>query len=273
MMETEDAPPQAPSEDAEFEEDRRPEVFTVDVDGYEGPLDLLLGLARTHKLDLTKISILELAEQYLAYIDEARRLKLEVAADYLVMAAWLAFLKSKLLLPEDPDENGEPTGEELAQLLAFRLQRLEAMREAAAKLVNRHRLGRDVFARGMPEEVAVIRERKYDATVYDLLKAYSEQRQRTLVSNVRIAQRPVWSIKQARTRLNQLLGTIADWAPIDSLLLSYLADPEERRTAMASVFSASLELAREGELDIKQSTAFAPLYMRPKGQRPKFVTS
>lgn len=245
-----------------FEENRPEDTFYVDLEGFGGPLDLLLSLARTHKLDLTKISILALSEQYLGYIEAAQRLRLELAADYLVMAAWLAYLKSRLLLPEDPEDSDEPTGEELAQQLAFRLQRLEAMREAAAQLVTRNQLGRDVFGRGMPEDVRVVRERAYEATVFDLLKAYAEQRQRTAVVEVLIAQRPVWSLKDARERLEDLLGKVGDWAPIDELLAKYLGDPEERKTAIASSFGASLELAREGRLDLKQDRAFAPLYMR-----------
>lgn len=261
--ETSDASAAPPNDAADaFEEDLPSDIFRVDIEGFEGPLDLLLGLARTHKLDLTKISILALSEQYLAYVDEAQRLRLELAADYLVMAAWLAYLKSRLLLPEDPDDSEEPTGEELAAQLAFRLQRLEAMRESAAQLVTGKRLGRDVFPRGMPEDVRVVRERAYDATVFDLLKAYSEQRQRNAVVNVLIAQRPVWSLQDARERLEEMLGAAVDWAPIDALLSKYMADPEERKTAIASSFGASLELAREGRVDLKQDRAFAPLYMR-----------
>ncbi|HEY5732297.1 MAG TPA: ScpA family protein, partial [Methyloceanibacter sp.] len=157
------------------------ETLVVDVEGFEGPLDLLLALARTQKVDLARISVLALAQQYLDFINEARRLRLEIAADYLVMAAWLAFLKSKLLLPAEQDEDGEPTGEELAQLLAFRLKRLDAMREAAAQLMTRKRLGRDVFARGMPEPLRISRKSTYQADLYDLLKAYAQQRQRTAV--------------------------------------------------------------------------------------------
>ena len=244
-----------------FEEDRPSGAFVVDLDGFEGPLDLLLSLAREHKLDLTKISILALAQQYLEFIAEIRRLRLEVAADYLVMAAWLAFLKSKLLLPEE-EEGDEPTGAELAAQLAFRLKRLEAMRDAAATLMTGKRLGQDFFARGMPEGIRLVRSSEYDANVYDLLSAYSQQRQRTAVSSITFAARPVWSIKEGRARLEQLLGMSCDWAPINDLLIEFLVDPEQRRTAVASTFGASLELAREGKVDIKQAEPFAPLYVR-----------
>lgn len=246
-----------------FEEDRPSGAFVVDLDGFEGPLDLLLSLAREHKLDLTKISILALAQQYLAFIAEIRRLRLEVAADYLVMAAWLAFLKSKLLLPED-EEGDEPTGAELAAQLAFRLKRLEAMRDAAATLMTGKRLGQDFFARGMPEGIRLVRSSAYDANVYDLLSAYSQQRQRTAVSSITFEARPVWSIKEGRARLEQLLGMSCDWAPINDLLVQFLIEPEQRRTAVASTFGASLELAREGKVDLRQAEAFAPLYVRKR---------
>lgn len=248
----------------DFDDDRpEGEVFVVDIDGFEGPLDLLLALARTQKLDLTKIAILPLTLQYLKFIDEARRLRLEIAADYLVMAAWLAFLKSKLLLPDEEDED-EPSGEELAAQLAFRLKRLEAMRQAGAKLFTRNRLGRDFFARGMPDGIKLVREHAWEASVYDLLKAYALQRQRTAVDTIQFALRPVWSIQDARDRLERLLGQSVDWAPLDAMLTEYMVPPEMRRTAMASALSASLELTREGHTDMRQSAAFAPIYMRKK---------
>ena len=238
------------------------ETLVVDVEGFEGPLDLLLGLARTQKVDLAKISVLALAQQYLDFIAEARRLRLEIAADYLVMAAWLAFLKSKLLLPLEPSEEGEPSGAELAALLAFRLQRLGAMRDAAAQLMTRKRLGRDVFARGMPEPIKLMRTSTYNANVYDLLKAYSQQRQRTAVRSLRMPPRTVWSIKEARTELERLLGMSLDWAPLDQLLAEFLVEPELRRTALASSFNASLEMTREGSLELRQMKPFSPLLMR-----------
>ena len=238
----------------------------VDVEGFEGPLDLLLALARTQKVDLAKISVLALAQQYLQFISEARALRLEIAADYLVMAAWLAFLKSKLLLPAEPSEEGEPTGAELAALLAFRLKRLDAMRDAAAQLMTRKRLGRDVFPRGLPEPVRVTKSGVYEANVYDLLKAYSQQRQRTATHTLHVERRTVWSLKEAREELERLLGIACDWAPLDQLLAEFLVEPELRRTALASSFTATLEMTREGALEIRQSKSFAPLLVRRRGQ-------
>jgi segregation and condensation protein A len=238
------------------------DTLVVDVEGFEGPLDLLLALARTQKVDLAKISVLALAQQYLDFIAEARRLRLEIAADYLVVAAWLAFLKSKLLLPAEKDEEGEPTGAELAALLAFRLKRLHAMREASAQLMTRKRLGRDVFPRGLPEPIRVIRKSTYEANVYDLLKAYSQQRQRTAVRTWHIRQRTVWSLKEARVELERLLGIACDWAPLDQLLAEFLVEAELRKTALASSFTATLEMTREGVLEIRQDKSFAPLMIR-----------
>jgi len=242
------------------------EAFLVDVEGFEGPLDLLLALARAQKVDLARISILALAEQYVAFINEARRLRLELAADYLVMAAWLAYLKSRLLIPKQKDDE-EPTGEEMAAILAFRLQRLEAMRDAAVKLVNRDRLGRDVFARGLPEGVRVERRSVYHATLYDLLKAYGEQRSRHAVRRVVLAPRKVLSLKDARGILERLVGDIGAWTPLDALINEFIDDPEMKRTAMASTFSASLELCREGMLELKQEKTFGPLYMKARDGR------
>ena len=242
------------------------ETLVVDVEGFEGPLDLLLALARTQKVDLARISVLALAQQYLDFINEARRLRLEIAADYLVMAAWLAFLKSKLLLPSEPSEEGEPTGAELAALLAFRLKRLHAMREVSAQLMTRKRLGRDVFARGLPEPTRVTRKSIYDANVYDLLKAYSQQRQRTATRTWQVRQRTVWSLKEARDELERLLGITCDWAPLDQLLAEFLVEPELRKTALASSFTATLEMTREGALEISQSKLFAPLLIRRRNR-------
>jgi segregation and condensation protein A len=242
------------------------DTLVVDVEGFEGPLDLLLALARTQKVDLGKISVLALAQQYLDFIAEARRLRLEIAADYLVMAAWLAFLKSKLLLPAEKSEEGEPTGEELAALLAFRLKRLHAMREASAQLMTRKRLGRDVFGRGLPEPIRIIRKSTYEANVYDLLKAYSHQRQRTAIRTWHIRPRAVWSLKEARGELERLLGIACDWAPLDQLLVEFLVEPELRKTALASSFTATLEMTREGALEIRQEKSFATLMIRRRAQ-------
>lgn len=254
------------TEDADFDAFDAPprsQTFVVDLDGFEGPLDLLLALVRDHKLDLAQISILDLAQQYLDFIEEAQKLRLEIAADYLVMAAWLAFLKSKLLLPAQEGDD-EPTGEELAAQLAHRLKRLDAMRDAAAKLMNRNRLGRDFFARGMPEGITLVRESKYDANIYDLLKAYANQRQRAAIDTIHFEARPVWSIQDARERLESILGTSLDWAPIDALIVQFLESPEMRRSALASSLGASLELTREGKTELRQDKAFAPLMIRKR---------
>jgi len=235
----------------------------IDIAGFEGPLDLLLHLARNQKVDLSRISVLALTEQYLTFIDTARAVRLELAADYLVMAAWLAFLKSKLLIPKQPDDEGE-SGEEMAAVLQFRLKRLEAMRDAAARLVNRNRLGRDVFARGMPEIVVVEKRNEYSASLYDLLTAYAVQRQRQAITNVQIAKRGVWSLKQARDVLSRLIGEVREWTALDQFLISYMTTPQERATAIASSFAATLELVREGHVEVRQQDAFAPLYLRSR---------
>lgn len=235
--------------------------LVVDVEGFEGPLDLLLGLARTQKVDLARISILELVEQYLQFVTEARRMRLELAADYLVMAAWLAFLKSKLLLPEQKGED-EPTGEELAAALAFRLRRLEAMRDVSAKLMNRNRQGRDVFHRGAPETMSVDHKSIWDASIYDLLTAYATQRQRQSVTSVRVLRRTVWSLQEARELLVKLVGRVSEWAPLNSYLRDYLYDNKDWATIVASTFSASLEMVREGQVEIRQGEPFSPVYIR-----------
>ena len=242
--------------------------LVVDVSGYEGPLDLLLQLARTQKVDLTHVSVLALAEQYIAFIERVRALRLEIAADYLVMAAWLAFLKSKLLIPKKAGEKGE-SGEEMAAVLQFRLRRLEAMREAAARLMNLNRLGRDVFARGAPEAVIVDKRSEYQATLYDLLSAYAAERQHRAVTNVRISVRKVWSLKDARELLTRLIGAFDDWTSLDSYLIDYMTTPEQRSTALASSFAASLEMVREGQIEIRQDGAFQPIYMRNSGRAAK----
>jgi segregation and condensation protein A len=242
-------------------------ALMIDVAGFEGPLDLLLHLARTQKVDLTHISVLALAEQYLLFVESARRIRLELAADYLVMAAWLAYLKSRMLIPQQGKDD-EPSGEEMAATLAFRLKRLEAMREVAAKLVNRNRLGRDVFARGAPEHIPDRKSSAYEASLYDLLTAYASLRQRTAFTQVTIERRTVWSLADARDILNRMIGEISDWTALDHYLLRYMTSPKERVTAIASAFAASLEMVREGKLEIRQEGAFEPLYLRRGEQRP-----
>ncbi|CAM5766767.1 segregation/condensation protein A [Labrys miyagiensis] len=256
-----------PFDDVVQQEDRAlsDPTLVVDVDGFEGPLDLLLELARRQKVDLARISILALAEQYLAFVEEARKLRLELAADYLVMAAWLAYLKSRLLLPEAP-KGEEPPAAELAAALAFRLQRLDAMRAAAATLQERALLGRDVFARGMPEGVRSQNHGRFEATLHDLLSAYAQQRQRAMVGQVRLPHRNVWTLAEARELLERLVGSNMTWLSLDDFLADYLAEPSTRATVRASSFSASLELVKEGKLDLRQATPFAPIYLRPRGE-------
>ena len=241
-------------------------TLTVDVDGYEGPLDLLLELARRQKVDLSRISILSLAEQYLTFVEEARRVRLELAADYLVMAAWLAYLKSRLLLPEPP-KGDEPPAADLAASLAFRLRRLDAMREAAETLQARALLGRDVFARGMPEGVRIAQAGRFEASLHDLLSAYAKQRQRTALARVRLPQRNVWTLADARALLEQMIGPVTGWLDLDAFLADYLVEPAMRATVRASSFTASLELAKEGKLDLRQDRPFAPVYLRARGRR------
>jgi segregation and condensation protein A len=244
--------------------------FLVDVDGFEGPLDLLLELARRQKVDLHKISVLALAEQYLAFIDAARQLRLELAADYLVMAAWLAYLKSRLLLP-DHSRSEEPAAADLAAALAFRLRRLEAMRTAAARLFELPQLGHAVFARGEPQHINVSRQPKWQATLYDLLAAYARQRQHAALAHVRFARRPVWSLVEARQALERLIGGTSDWTVMDDFLVAYCVAPDMRKTVRASTFSASLEMVREGAIDLRQDCAFAPLWLRTRSPKPAAV--
>ena len=249
-------------------------ALVVDVGGYEGPLDLLLTLARQQKVDLAKISILALADQYLSFIEEARKIRLELAADYLVMAAWLAYLKSRLLLPEPPTAEG-PSAEEMATALANRLRRLEAIREAANRLMNRPQFQRDIFPRGNPETIAEIKHPKFTATLYDLLTAYSTQRQSRVLATVHLAKRTVWSLPEARASLERLVGA-ADtehWNCLDEYLMSYVIDPSQRATIFASSFAAALELVREGEMELNQKQAFAPLYFRKRAPQAAGATA
>lgn len=240
------------------------EALIVDVGAFEGPLDLLLTLSRTQKVDLRKISILALAEQYLAFVDKAKQLRLELAADYLVMAAWLAFLKSRLLLPPDPSEEG-PTGEELAAHLAFQLERLEAMRNAAAKLMARDQLGRDFFARGITEDVQRVRKVTYTATLLDLMQGYARIRTRDDFRPFVMDRQHVMTMEQALDRMRHLIGFAGDWTDIQSYLPDgWDADPQRRRSTTAATFAASLELAKEGKIEIRQGDAFSPIQIRKK---------
>ena len=237
------------------EEDR----LTVDLGSWEGPLDLLLTLARSQKVDLREMSILALVDQYLAYINDARALKLEIAADYLVMAAWLAYLKSGLLLPKDPEI--EPSPEELALRLQLRLERLNAMREAGARLMARDRLGRDVFARGAPEGLRVVRKAKWDSGLFDLIQAYGHIKARAEPPLHIVHQRNVLTLEEAIDRVSRLVGSMVEWTVIHRFLPES-DDPQFRKSALASSFVAALELARQGKIALRQDDAFAPLYVR-----------
>jgi segregation and condensation protein A len=261
-----------------FEDDARLErgdgepALVVDVDGYEGPLDLLLDLARRQKVDLHRISILALAEQYLVFVEQARALRLELAADYLVMAAWLAYLKSRLLLPEPP-KGEEPSAADLATALALRLRRLEAIREAARRLASRERLGQDVFARGEPEAIVAGARPVWEAELYDLLAAYAQQRQKRVQGHISVGHRVVWSLVEAREALQRLVGEAGDWTAIDPYLSRYMTGhgaplQAMRATVRASALSAMLEMVREGVLDLRQDGAFSPLYVRRRSARP-----
>ncbi|MGR3490422.1 MAG: segregation and condensation protein A [Shimia sp.] len=243
------------------------EALIIDVDGYEGPLDLLLTLARTQKVDLRAISILALAEQYLAFVEEAKALRIELAADYLVMAAWLAFLKSRLLLPPDPTEEG-PSGEELAAHLAFQLERLQAMRDVAARLMGRDRLGRDFFARGITEDVTRVRKTTYTATLLDLMQAYARIKTKDDFRPFVYDRTDTFTMEEALDRMRGLIGFAGDWTELTSYLPGgWISDPKRRRSATAATFAASLELAKEGRIEIRQSDTFGAISVRKREGR------
>ena len=240
------------------------EALIVDVDGYEGPLDLLLTLSRTQKVDLRRISVLQLAEQYLGFVERARALRIELAADYLVMAAWLAFLKSRLLLPPDPTEEG-PSAEELAAHLAFQLERLSAMREAAARLMARDQLGRDFFSRGAPETIAVSRRVTYSATLIDLMRAYARIRTKDEFRPFVMDRDHVFTMEQALDRMRGMIGYAGDWAELTSFLPDgWDTNPMRRRSSTAAHFAAVLEMAKRGQLELRQGETFAPIQIRRK---------
>jgi len=240
-------------------------ALIVDVEGFEGPLDLLLTLARQQKVDLAKISILALADQYLAFIEQVRQLRIELAADYLVMAAWLAYLKSRLLLPDTAAPEGMSAAD-MANELALRLRRLEAIRGAAEKLFDRPQLGHHMFGRGDPEPIAVIKHPKWSATLYDLLSAYALERQRHVLARVRFAKRTVWSLAEARDALQRLVGSATDWSRLDDYLMRYVVEPAMRPTVLASSLAATLELVREGQVEMHQQAAFGPIYLRKRSE-------
>jgi segregation and condensation protein A len=244
-------------------EDRRAaEALIVDVAGFEGPLDLLLTLGRTQKVDLRRISVLELAEQYLGFVEQARTLRIELAADYLVMAAWLAYLKSRLLLPPDPKDDG-PSAEDLAAHLAFQLERLAAMREASARLMARDQKGRDFFARGLPEDLTHLRKVTYTATLLDLMRAYAMIRTKDEFRPFVLDRDQVFTMEQALDRLRGLIGYAGDWAALTTFLPDgWTATPMARRSALAAHFAAVLELAKRGQVTLRQGETFAPIELR-----------
>ena len=248
-----------------FEEDfpRADQDLVLDLDGFEGPIDLLLNLARQQKVDLARISILRLAEQYLDFIAAARRLRLEIAADYLVMAAWLAYLKSRLLLPE-PEPGEEASAPELADALAFRLRRLDAMRNAGENLLQRPRLGRDVFGRGAPEGIEVFQTHVYEASLFDLLKAYGDNRRRADSSQLTIESSKLYSLSDALERLSRQIGHTVEWTALAAFFPEEMKDALVFRSAVASTLAASLELVRDGKAAIRQSNAFGPIQIRGK---------
>lgn len=243
------------------------EKLTISVDGFEGPLDLLLSLARDQKVDLAKISILKLAEQYLEFIEAARRMNLELAADYLVMASWLAYLKSRLLLPQIKTDEDEPTAGEMALRLRWRLQRLEAIRKLSARLMARNRLGLDVFARGMPESIRTVRKTEYTDTLYDLLTAYGTGRAKSMRSaDYHLPTPPVIQIEEARIRLARMLGQIPEWRGLRKIVPSEWTKGLRRNSAIASTLLACLECARDGRLELRQMAPFEEIYVKDKAK-------
>ena len=241
--------------------EREPRQLVLDLDGYEGPIDVLLALAREQKVDLARISILALADQYLAFIAERRRLSLEVAADYLVMAAWLAYLKSRLLLPAPPADDG-PSGEELAAAFGHRLKLLAAMQEAGVRLMARPLLGREVFLRGAPEGLATRTVAVYDASLFELLSAYGSARKRTGGAVLAIVPSTYDSTAEALRRLVGFVGQVPEWRELENFLPAERGSPSFARSALAATFAAALELVREGQIELRQERAFGPLYLR-----------
>ena len=255
-------PEQLPLEISRAVEERRAEeALIVDIDGYEGPLDLLLTMARVQKVDLMQVSILQLAEQYLAFVEQARQLRIELAADYLVMAAWLAFLKSRLLLPPDPAEEG-PSAEDLAAHLAFQLERLDAMRQASARLMGRDRLGQSRFVRGMPEQIARKRSVTYEVGLIDLMRAYARLKTRDEFRPYAFDRKDVFTMEQALERMRHLIGFAGEWTSLLEFLPEGWGGGERGRSATAATFAATLELAKQGRVEIRQAETFAPIAIR-----------
>ncbi|MAE52168.1 MAG: segregation/condensation protein A [Micavibrio sp.] len=264
------------SDQPEFQEDppRTPpspiheaDQLLINVDGYEGPIDVLLDLARNQKVDITQISILQLARQYLSFIERAQELNLELAAEYLVMAAWLAYLKSRLLLPKT-EEGDEPSAQEMAEALQFQLRRLEAMQNCAEALMNRPQLGQDVFTRGRPEGLGVVTHTRWNVTLYDMLKAYGDIQRRGDDSHYDLPEFHLMSTEDAMSRLTRMLGNLprkgmhSVWTTLESFMPDGVKDKMYGRSALASTFTVGLELVKQGKLEIKQDGAFRPIYMR-----------
>jgi segregation and condensation protein A len=244
--------------------------LVLDLEGFEGPIDVLLTLARDQKVDLTRISILRLADQYLEFLQAARELRLEIAADYLVMAAWLAYLKSRLLLPPEETEEEEPTAPELAEALTFQLRRLEAMQNAGVRLMSRPQLGKDVFPRGAPEGVEIVRRPVYSLSLYELLKSYGDHRRRIAWQTLTIEPSHVFDVAGALKRLRGVVGSMTSWQSLSAFLPTGLMTPLQRRSALASTLVASLELARNGEVELRQMNRFGPIYLR-RANRPAAI--
>ena len=237
-------------------------VLVLDLDGFEGPIDLLLSLAREQKVDLTRISILALADQYLAFITATRQLRLEIAADYLVMAAWLVFLKSRLLLPEPPRDDDGPSGEEMAAGLAHRLLLLAAMRRAGAALMAGTLLGRDVFPRGTPEGIPRVDRPVYELSLYELLSSYGDSHRRRRGEVLIVAPPALHSLDEALRRLGQLVGHVPEWRELAAFLPEEFRGGIFRRSALAATFAAVLELVRAGRVELRQENAFGPIHLR-----------
>tara|TARA_Y100001001_G_scaffold142620_1_gene147437 strand:+ start:295 stop:1206 length:912 start_codon:yes stop_codon:yes gene_type:complete len=257
-----------PKQDENASDQNEAENLILNLDGFEGPIDLLLTLARDQKVDLTKISILALVKQYLLFIDHARQIKLELAADYLVMAAWLAYLKSRLLLPKEDKQDDTPDAEEMAEALAFQLQRLEAIQMRAREVFARPKLGQDVFLRGMPEGLKLTRKASFDCSLYDLIRSYGDIQRRTEHSEYRIAPFKLMSLDNAIERMTRMLGQLPKkgrgtvWTALDQLLPDDSQDALMSRSAMASLFTAGLELSKQGQIELRQDGAFKPIYLR-----------
>ena len=266
-----------PRKYSDLPEEGEVDSLLINIDGYEGPIDVLLDMARTQKVDLREISILQLVRQYLGFIERAKELRLELAAEYLVMAAWLAYLKSRLLLPQEKKEEGEYTGEQMAEALQFQLRRLEAMRDIGQKLMQQPRLGVNVFARGKPEGLKTKFETQWEVTLYDLLKAYGDINRRKEYTTYELPTFNIMTMEDAATNLSKMLGNLprsgphSVWTTLASFIPEGLKDPLLVRSTIASTFTAGLEMAKQGKLEIRQDGAFKPIYLRTANREPGFV--